>query len=254
MKRKPRLPLTLTLLVGLVFPPAAAAQAKTNEGAKPKSNPADDSSPQEAKPASPAGEEKPGGTAETLKKRAEEAAKENNLETHLTGEAIQFAKGSSELTQKARSRLRAMVQQLQKQGKIQRMRIAAWSDRDFPSKDQRALPEEQQQLAEHRGAAVNDFLRTQDEKLPIETYNMAEKANYFAEVFNTSEAELKSVFAKKVNDDQALELAQEGRLLKEKGAPRAVVVIASYRMAAPEGKAKPQVTPAAENSQSSQSP
>ncbi len=138
---------------------------------------------------------------------------------------VSFAKGSHKLPGKHVEMLRELVRKAQARGNISKIEIAAWSDKEHPSTG--TLSKAGRTLADKRLKTVKDVLRRDIGSMSyIGTYNMAENAHWLGRVFNTSEAELDAVFAKK--EVGALD-RQDFKLIKRDGKPSKAVVIFKIR-------------------------
>lgn len=113
--------------------------------------------------------------------------------TLLHYQVIEFKPGSSELSENARKSLRMAVQNARQEGRIDKVHVAVWSDKPYPKSSQ-DLPEADKRLANQRIEKVEDFLEDGLDVDDVDTYNMAEKSNWLARVFNTQDAELKGLF------------------------------------------------------------
>jgi len=146
---------------------------------------------------------------------------ESMLGMHAT---IDFAPGSSVLSEAHRAALRSLIRENQSKGEIADVTIASWSDKALPPKGQKLL-EMDSDLAENRADAIATFLKTELEVEEIDTYNMAESSNWLARTFGTKEAELKSLFAKKGEDTPPVTNEEFNIIKRTGGASMAVVVV-----------------------------
>lgn len=107
---------------------------------------------------------------------------------------INFAQGSSELTEGNRQALRDMVAKAKASGEVDELKVLAWSDKDYPADKNATLPEGERELASRRATAIQDFVKAELAIDDVDTYNMASRPNMLQEVFNTSDAEMKRMF------------------------------------------------------------
>lgn len=140
--------------------------------------------------------------------------------------SIEFENGAHALTEDQRSSLREMVNNLPNRGRDLNIGIAAWSDQPYPGTE-KELSEDQQDLADKRAEAVESFLEDDmNFEGSISKFNMAEKSNWLARMFDTEGAEIRSVFAEKeqASDDT---LKNRYKAYKKKGGPGKVAIVAS---------------------------
>ncbi|MDZ4676831.1 MAG: hypothetical protein SGI74_04905 [Oligoflexia bacterium] len=140
---------------------------------------------------------------------------------HVYG-VVEFAKGQHMLTQQSQRRLTALVNAIKSRGQIETAKLAVWSDREFSGNDQ-DLSREDRRLADRRAEAIENFLDDALDVSNVDIYNMAKRSNWLARLFNTEDAELKSLFGKResmeINDEDYFIFKGEGR------ASRSVVII-----------------------------
>lgn len=136
---------------------------------------------------------------------------------------IRFEAGKNALSALDEERLRNLVAGIGADN-IDRIEVAAWSDRSFPKKTS-DLPKADRDLASQRASKIESFLKSQLDisGMKVKTFNMAETSNWLARTMRTEDAELKSIFAKEGG-------AQLNRVdfnyIAREGAPsRAVVVV-----------------------------
>ncbi|MBI2520925.1 MAG: hypothetical protein HYV97_10925 [Bdellovibrio sp.] len=134
---------------------------------------------------------------------------------------ISFDTGRHELSSSDMQKLRTLIQEAQARGEISKVEVAAWSDVKHPTKGD--LSKSSRDLADRRIKSIKTTLRRDLGKMKyISSFNMAESANWLARFFNTSEAELDAVFAKRENG--ALE-REDFLIIKREGAPSKAVVV-----------------------------
>lgn len=135
---------------------------------------------------------------------------------------ITFAKGSSDLTEAGKTKLRQIVSGLTVDN-ISRVEIASWSDRGFPMTGN-DLSKTDMNLADDRADKINDFLKDETDisSLRIRKYSMAETSNWLARMFRTDEAELKSVFSK---EGETPMMREDFNVIKNEGGPTKAVVV-----------------------------
>jgi hypothetical protein len=137
--------------------------------------------------------------------------------------AITFDKGSAKLSENDVSSIRALIRSARNSGKIDRVFVAAWSDKPYPVDNKAKLKDADERLATKRTDAIASVLRNMDVG-NIDEYNMAKGPNWVQNLFNTDAAELNAAMKNKSVDDQ--KVAKLGQYLKrEGGASKAVVVV-----------------------------
>jgi hypothetical protein len=140
--------------------------------------------------------------------------------------AVSFGAGSSVLTDADRAILRKLVRDSRTEGTIHHIIVAAWSDKGVPRVGQKLLDTDRK-LASDRMDTVQDFLKTLEEGVSVEAYNMAESASWLARTFHTREAELKSVFGKTGGE---LPVSREAfQIFKREGGPCIAVAVVEVK-------------------------
>ena len=134
---------------------------------------------------------------------------------------IRFTPGKFSLSRADRLRLGDLIETGNTSTQVDKVKVAAWSDRAFPENG-KSLNQRDRSLAESRAKAVERFLRNEYQISDIESFNMAEKSNWLARAFNTKDAELKSMFSREAsvpitNDDF--------EVIKENGEAGSVVIL-----------------------------
>lgn len=114
-------------------------------------------------------------------------AQEANAKNYVE---IEYQKGSSVLSESAKSSLRGVVDMARRNGSIDEMIVLSWSDYKYPSENSKKLPKPQIALAEKRNSVVEDYLKSLRD-VSVEKYNMAERPSSMSRWFNTSDARLK---------------------------------------------------------------
>ena len=104
---------------------------------------------------------------------------------------ISFKRNSAVLTNDARVSLDHVVSRAQDRGQVRDVKILAWADKDYPTKDAKRLPKRERDLAERRARAVKDYVATVFNLYKVDTYNMAKQPNTIARIFDTSDARVK---------------------------------------------------------------
>ena len=115
--------------------------------------------------------------------------------THASQVAeISFVKGSAALNDSAKQSLNSAIEKARANGaKVSDVRVAAWSDHEYPSDAKVKLSSDQQSLADKRATAIKDYLKGMDVG-SIDTYNMAKQSNAFQKAFDTKDVKVKQAF------------------------------------------------------------
>ena len=87
--------------------------------------------------------------------------------------------------------MNAVIAQAQQEGKIDEIIVLSWADKSFPSKKLNKLSNPQNELAENRNKAVEQYMKSLKD-VSVDTYNMAKQPNAFSKWFNTDDNKLKN--------------------------------------------------------------
>jgi hypothetical protein len=150
--------------------------------------------------------------------------------------SITFDAGSSFLTDADKTTLRRLVEEERAKGNVYDVTVAAWSDKKLPAMGKK-LPDFDRELAANRADAIRDYLKTVMSVPVVETYNMAESANWLARTFNTKDSELKSMFGR--TGAMAPLNKEEFRCIKAEGGPSTAVAVIEQSRAGPDVVAPP---------------
>jgi hypothetical protein len=104
---------------------------------------------------------------------------------------VSFDKNSDKLTEAQKSEIRTMIQEATQKGKIDEVKVLAWSDKEYPSENGKQTKEEVG-LAKNRVAYIKSFLKEELKVKSVDTHNMAERPNSLEKMFNTSDAKVKN--------------------------------------------------------------
>ena len=105
---------------------------------------------------------------------------------------ITFKKLSDELSATAKKNLSQMLHDARKARAIDEIKTIAWADSEYPSSRQKELSAEEQNLAEKRNRAIDNFLRAQGAPQKITAYNMTARPRAFEDWLNTQMRKLKN--------------------------------------------------------------
>lgn len=140
-------------------------------------------------------------------------------------QVMTFKKGSAELSKSDKETLAALLKTVRDRSqKVEQVHVAAWSDQ--PLKDRA--------LAEKRMNAIQDELEGPRGLSYVETYNMAERSNWFAKGLHLNARDLKTLFSQKGAPQNVT--PEDFAVVRSKGGPmKAVVLIEVEPSSAPSG-------------------
>jgi hypothetical protein len=143
----------------------------------------------------------------------------------LENTVVTFPMGGYNLSTEETAKLNKAVTDAKAKGKITKIEIAVWSDKEHPTTGE--LPKADEKLASERIKAVKHALHKDVSQMKhISAYNMAENSHWLGRYFHSSEADLDAAYSKK----GAEELARaDYTLIKQDGAPMKAVVIIKVR-------------------------
>lgn len=147
---------------------------------------------------------------------------------------ISFNKGSANLSEGDRVKLRSLVKSAREDGKIGKVVVAAYADKAYRDTANNTYTDAEKDLAKKRADNLEKALDEMDAG-DVTTYNMAEKPNWFEKNLETDEAKVKQA-AKgsqtEQKDSEGQRLTAIGKTLKkEGGASKAVVIIEHAQVA-----------------------
>ena len=104
---------------------------------------------------------------------------------------ISFDTGKASLTKDSKTKLNELVKHARASGKINEVQVAAWSDNPVPREGEE-LSKSDGNLAGNRAKNIANYLKSRYQVSDVDSYNMAERANWLARTFDTADAELKT--------------------------------------------------------------
>ncbi len=104
---------------------------------------------------------------------------------------VSFDKTADRLTDAQKKEIRDAIAEVGQKGKIDEVRVLAWSDKEYPSENGKQTKQEVD-LAKNRLKHLKAFLKDELKVKDVDTYNMAERPNAVAKFFNTSDNKVKS--------------------------------------------------------------
>ncbi len=155
------------------------------------------------------------------------ATSASSMEIGTRYQVVDFRQGSAEISQTEREKLRTLVDNARSKGQISKLHVAAWSDRAFPKEEGAALGKRDRDLGKNRIDRLETYFEDTLAVGDVETHNMAERSSWIARNFNTSDAELKSLFSQR--GSEAPVTNEEFQLIKQMGGPGKAVVVVQMR-------------------------
>ena len=104
---------------------------------------------------------------------------------------VGFDKNSDILSDMQKSDLKTAIAEAAQKGKIDEVKILAWSDKEYPS-EKGKLDKGDVNLAKNRIRNLKKFLMDDLNVSTVETHNMTERPNALQKLFNTSDAKVKN--------------------------------------------------------------
>jgi hypothetical protein len=144
---------------------------------------------------------------------------------------VHFAEGKADIAPAEADRVRQTVADAQRSGKVSEIIVAAWSDKEYPTKTAK-LTRDDERLAKRRTEVVRLFVQNLAPGGLVHGYSMAQYPSWLARVFRTDEAKLKqavpaSDITGQSRDDLALQYY--GKLLREIGGPMSAAIVIRER-------------------------
>lgn len=131
---------------------------------------------------------------------------------------VKFDEGKTILSDASKKDLQEIVKSARAKGEIAEIKVAVWSDKEYPTDDQK-MPKQDVNLANARAQAVKDYLTKNLAINDVNTYNMTERPNPLQKFLNTSSYETKSTLEasgaapKKGDEGFLFTKAQKGKAL-----------------------------------------
>lgn len=107
---------------------------------------------------------------------------------------IKFAKNHHRLDQASRIRVKKLIDQAKKDGRITRTQIVVWADQEYPSVHTKALSSDQVKLVQRRSDELTTIVKSFDKNIEPEVHNMAERPGMWGELVSNAGARLKKAF------------------------------------------------------------
>ncbi len=147
---------------------------------------------------------------------------------------ISFKKGSADISEADRVKLRSLIKKSQQDGKISKVVVATYADKAFRDTKNNTYTDAEKDLAKKRADILEKALEEAGAN-NVDTYNMAEKTTWFEKNLNLEDAKVKQAAKGSEptqKDSEDRRLAAIGKTLKkEGGASRAVIIVEHESMA-----------------------
>lgn len=104
---------------------------------------------------------------------------------------ISFDKNSDQLSDSVKTEIRTVVTEASQKGKIDEVKVLAWSDKEYPAEKGKQTKEEVN-LAKNRLKNLKNFLKDELKVSDVDTHNMTERPNALQKLLNTSDAKVKN--------------------------------------------------------------
>lgn len=132
-----------------------------------------------------------GSSADTRSVSSESQHLASRQETRFVTE-VNFPKGKHFVREEAAQDLQRIYQTAHKSGRIDRVQLITWADEEYPGKKKVELSKEQTELVTDRNEALSKILRSQNSKLKVETYSMAQRPLAFKKILPTEENKIET--------------------------------------------------------------
>ena len=125
-----------------------------------------------------------------------------------------FKKGAFEIAKTDKDGLAALLQIVKNRSqKVEQIHVAAWSDQSNADRE----------LALKRANSIQDYLEADLAQSYVETYNMAERSNWFARAMAANSRDIKKMFAQKGAPQNVT--PEDFAVVRSKGGPSKAVLI-----------------------------
>jgi hypothetical protein len=104
---------------------------------------------------------------------------------------VKFDEGKATLTQDSKDKIRDFVRDARAKGKIDEIKVAAWADREYPTKDTKASSADVK-LADERLKELKKYLKDDLKVSSVDSYNMTERPNALQKFLKTPTANVKN--------------------------------------------------------------
>lgn len=94
------------------------------------------------------------------------------------------------MSEAQKTELRQVVSEAEQKGKIDEVKVLAWSDKEYPSENGKQSKGDIK-LASNRIHDLKTFLKDELKVSSVDTYNMSQRPNGLQKLFNTSDRKIK---------------------------------------------------------------
>ena len=104
---------------------------------------------------------------------------------------VSFVPKSFALTADTKQKLSRALLKASTSGRIEKIHLIVWADREYPSSKRQNLPLDQVRLADRRAKAINDYLKERSPGSITDAFNMAERPGALQSILATADARIK---------------------------------------------------------------
>lgn len=104
---------------------------------------------------------------------------------------VTFEKSATGLSEAQKVEIRAAISEASKKGKIDEVKVLAWSDKEYPTESGKPSKSDIN-LAKDRLKDLKAFLKDELKVSDVDTYNMSERPNAIEKFFHTSDSKVKN--------------------------------------------------------------
>lgn len=116
---------------------------------------------------------------------------ENVRELGAFAAKVEFEPGTDILTKESKEEIAFLVAKARSNGKLDKIRVLAWADREYPVAGEK-VPRMETRLADERGDAVRAYLKEQLDIGDVDVYNMARRPSAVSRMLRTPETKIKT--------------------------------------------------------------
>lgn len=99
---------------------------------------------------------------------------------------VVFSKETFTLGQDSRSQLRDLINEAQKKGKVEEVKIISWADKEYPA-NEKNLDKNARKLADDRIFEIRNYVEDNVPEVKVTAVNMAETPDALEKMFGTSD-------------------------------------------------------------------
>ncbi len=106
----------------------------------------------------------------------------NEMESNHVME-IRFPRGSAELPDNAKNKIRETLREARKTGFMEKVKLITWADQEMPTEKGKNLSDDAQALADRRNNSLAKFLLAEERTLEVDPISMAERPQGLKRMF-----------------------------------------------------------------------